>query len=68
MVTCYSDVDWCGDKEDQRNISGYFYQVFGAPISWSSRKQLVVALSSCEDKYITRSYVVCQAIWIKSVL
>ena len=28
----------------------------------------MVALSSCEAKYISGSYVVCQAIWIRSVL
>ena len=28
MATCYSNVDWCGDKEDRRSITGYFFQVF----------------------------------------
>ena len=68
MVTCYSDADWCGDKEDQRSATGYFFQVFGASISWCSRKQLVVALSSCEAEYIVGQYVACQEIWIRFVL
>ena len=67
-VTCYSDADWCGDKEDRRSITSYFFQVFGVSISWCSRKQLVVALPSCEAKYIVGSYVACQAIWITYVL
>ena len=37
-VTCFSDADWCGDKEDRRSTTGYFFQVFGAPISWCSKK------------------------------
>ena len=68
MVTCYSDADWCGDKEDRRSTTGCFFQVFGAPISWCSKKQPVVALSSCEAEYIAGSYVACQAIWIRSVI
>ncbi|XP_058754774.1 secreted RxLR effector protein 161-like [Vicia villosa] len=64
-VTYFLHVDWCGDKEDRRSTTGYFFQVFGAPISWCSKKQHVVALSSCEAKYIEGSYVACQAIWIR---
>lgn len=37
-ITCYSDADWYWDKEDRRNITIYFFQVFGALISWCSRK------------------------------
>ncbi|XP_050898022.1 secreted RxLR effector protein 161-like [Lathyrus oleraceus] len=62
MVTCYADADWCGDKEDRRSTTSYFFQVFGASISWCSRKQHVMALSSSEVKYIAGSYVACQAI------
>ena len=40
----------------------------GAPISWSSRKQSIVAVSSCEAEYVTASYAVCQAAWIKMLL
>ncbi|XP_050888526.1 secreted RxLR effector protein 161-like [Lathyrus oleraceus] len=66
IVTCYSNADWCGDKEDRRSTIGYFFQVFSAPISRCSKKQHVVAL--CEAEYMAESYVVCQAIWIRSVL
>lgn len=62
MVTCYSDADWCGDKEYQRSTTRYLFQVFGASISWCLRKQFVVALSSCETEHIEGSYVACQEI------
>lgn len=68
VITCYSDADWCGCKSDRRSTTGYFFQVFGTPISWCSKKQPVVALSLCEEKYIAGSYATCQAIWITSVL
>lgn len=65
MITCYSYANWCGYELDQRSTTGYFFQVFGAPISWCFRKQPVVALSSCEAEHILGSYATCQAIWIK---
>ncbi|XP_058784529.1 secreted RxLR effector protein 161-like [Vicia villosa] len=67
-VSCISDVGWCGDKGDRRSTNGYFFQVLGASISWCSKKQPVVALSSCDAEYIAGSYDACQAIWIRSVL
>ncbi|XP_019451824.1 PREDICTED: uncharacterized protein LOC109353922 [Lupinus angustifolius] len=55
----YSDSDWCGDKEDKRSTLGYLFTIFGAPISWSSRKQDVVALSTCEAEYISACNATC---------
>jgi len=43
----YTDSDWCGDKVDKRSTSGFVFLLSGAPISWSSRKKDVVALSTC---------------------
>ncbi|XP_050877810.1 secreted RxLR effector protein 161 [Lathyrus oleraceus] len=45
-VTFYLDAYWYGYKEDLRSTTGYFFQVFGAPFSWCSRKKLVMELSS----------------------
>ena len=44
----YSDSDWCGDRVDRRNTSGYLFKFLGGHISWCSKKQPVVALSTCE--------------------
>ena len=38
IVNYFSDVDWCGDKEDRRTTIEYFFQVFGASILWCSKK------------------------------
>lgn len=40
----------------------------GTPVSWSSRKEPVVALSSCEAEYITASLCVCQATWMVNLI
>ncbi|GAU42259.1 hypothetical protein TSUD_327370 [Trifolium subterraneum] len=67
-IVCYSDADWCGDKVDRRSTPGYFFKFLKAPVAWCSRKQPVVALSSCEAEYIAGSYAACQTLWMKSVL
>jgi len=64
----YSYADWCSDKTDRRSIVGYVFFLGKAPISWSSTKEPVVALSSCEAKYIAASEATCQAIWLCSLL
>jgi hypothetical protein len=64
----FSDSDWCGDKEDRRSTSGYWFRFKNSPISWSSRKQSIVALSSCEAEYVAAAQAACQAVWLESLL
>ena len=42
----FVDVDWDGDLDHRRSISGYVFSLFGGAISWISKKQVVVALST----------------------
>ncbi|XP_047167115.1 secreted RxLR effector protein 161-like [Vigna umbellata] len=67
-VTGYSDSDWCGDKGDRKSTAGYVFYFDGAPISWSSTKELVVALFSCEVEYIAACEATCQAVWLDSLM
>jgi len=64
----YSDVDWCGDRQDRKSTSGYLFKFLNAPISWCVKKHLVVALSTCEFEYIAGYLAVCQAVWLESIL
>jgi hypothetical protein len=47
---------------------GYMFKLFDSPISWSSKKQSVVALSTCEAEYISACYTACQGVWLQSLL
>ena len=40
----------------------------GAPVAWNSRKEPVVALSSCEAEYIVASLCACQATWMVNLV
>jgi hypothetical protein len=64
----YTDSNWCGDVEDRKSTAGYMFYYGEAPISWCSKKEPVVALSSCEAEYIAASLSTCQAIWLKNLV
>lgn len=67
-LMCYLDSDWCGDRIDRRSTSGYFFKYLRGPVSWFSKKQLVVALSTCEVECIVCDLSACQAIWLMNLL
>jgi hypothetical protein len=64
----YTDSDWCGDRVDRRSTSGFVCMLNCASICWSSKKQPVTALSSCEAEYIASTYGACQLIWLESLM
>ncbi len=47
----YSNADYAGDKETRRSTGGYTFNLGSAAISWSSKRQPTVALSTCEAEY-----------------
>ena len=51
----YCDADWASSLEDRKSITGYCFQISptGPMISWKSRKQPTVALSTCEAEYMS---------------
>jgi hypothetical protein len=44
----YTDADWARDLTDRKSTSGYFTFVGGNLVTWKSKKQNIVALSSAE--------------------
>ena len=50
----YTDVDWDGSVSDKKSISGGCYSLGSTMISWFSRKQSSVSLSTAEVEYISR--------------
>jgi hypothetical protein len=68
-LTSYNvDADWAGCEDTRHSTTGYIFTLAGGPVSWSSQKQKVVALSTCEAEYIALSEAVKEALWIKSFI
>ncbi len=64
----YSDSDWGEDREDRRSISGYVCTYAGGAITWSSKKQPTVALSTMEAEYMALTNCTCKVIWLRALL
>ena len=63
----YCDADWGGQKHCH-SISGYSFHMGRGAISWSSRKQHIVILSSMEAKYVAQTHAAKKALWLCSFI
>ena len=64
----YSDSDWAGDLDDRRSTSGYIFMLSSVGISWKSKKQTSVALSTAEAEYMALSGAVQEAMWLRQLV
>ena len=60
----YSDADWAGDTDDRKSTSGCMFQISEAAISWNSKMQTCVALSTAEAEYMALASAAQEAVWI----
>ncbi len=63
----YWDSDWADDVDDRRSTSGYMFMLSGVPISWRSRKQTSVALSTAKAEYVAFLSATQEALWLKKL-
>ena len=66
-VTGFSDADWGGDPDDRHSTTGNVFMLAGGAVSWLSKKQAVVALSTSEAEYIALSLAVQEALWFRKL-
>jgi hypothetical protein len=64
----YIDSDWASSVVDRKSTLGCFFSLGSMMISWFSRKQTSVALSSTEAEYMAISMTSCVAIWLRKLL
>eukprot|EP00253_Pinus_taeda_P021514 PITA_21514 len=56
------------DLDKRRSTSGYVFTLVGGAISWMSKLQNIVALSTTEAEYIAASHACKEAVWLKGLL
>ncbi|KAL6311202.1 hypothetical protein AAG906_000351 [Vitis piasezkii] len=66
-LIAYTDSDYAGDLDDRKSTSGYVFMLSSGAVSWSSKKQPVVSLST-QAEYIAATSCACQAIWLRRIL
>jgi len=63
----YADADG-SMAEDRHTISGYAFLINGGVVSWSSKHQEIVSLSTTESKYVAAMHGMKEGLWLKSLL
>jgi hypothetical protein len=67
-VVGFCDADFAGDVDTRRSTTGYVYLLHGGAISWSSRLQSTVAVSTVEAEYMSAAAAVKEALWLHVLL
>src|SRR5208282_775910 len=65
----YADADHANDEDDRKSFSGYcfFLDDKSAPITYSSKKQSLVAQSTMEAETVALSHAAKEALWLRQL-
>ncbi|KAH9291933.1 hypothetical protein KI387_042879, partial [Taxus chinensis] len=64
----YTDSDWGGSVDTRRSTTGYIFSLGSGVISWQSKLQPTVAISSTEAEYKAVVSAGCEAVWLRQIL
>jgi hypothetical protein len=64
----YTDADRAGSVSDKKSTSGCCFSLGSTMISWQTRKQSSISLSTAEEEYIVACSASCEAIWLRKLL
>lgn len=67
-LTGFSDADWASDLDARKSTTGYMFVVNDGAVSWNSKKQATVALSSTEAEYMAIVTTIQEGIWIRGIM
>lgn len=67
MMEGYCDADFGGDVDERRSTSGYVFVLNGGSISWKSKRQPTVSLSTAEAEYIAAVDCIQEGTWLKAL-
>jgi hypothetical protein len=67
-VRGYVDSDFAGDHDKRKSTTGYVFTLARGAVSWLSKLQTVVALSTTEAEYMAATQACKEAIWIQRLM
>ena len=68
LLVGYSDADWANCPDSRRSRTGYVFQIGSGCITWNSKKQPTVALSTAEAEYMSLSAATQELKWLSQLL
>jgi hypothetical protein len=67
-LIAYTDSDYAGDLNDRKSTSGYVFLLSSGAVSWLSKKQPIVTLSTTEAEFVAAAGCASQVVWMRRVL
>ena len=67
-LSAYADADWAGDRATRKSTSDYAFIIGNLCITWRSKHQSIIALSSIEAEYVPHSHATQKAVWLRELL
>jgi hypothetical protein len=64
----YADAGFASETLGWKSVSGYVFILGGGPISWSTKKQSIITLSTAEAEYLAMTHAAKELIWIRLLL
>ena len=64
----YTDANWAGSSDDRCSTIGFVFKLSGGAVTWNSKKQPTVALSTTEAEYMALCHSTKESTWVKSLL
>jgi hypothetical protein len=64
----YTDSDFAGSLDDRKSTSGHAFHLGMNLISWASKKQTILSISSAEAECVAATSASCQAVWLRRIL
>jgi hypothetical protein len=64
----YSDSDWGGDQDERKSTIEHVFFLWSTAFTWTSKKQNIVAFSSCEKEYMAAAFSACEVVWLRNIL
>ena len=68
VLTAFCDADYAGCVDSRKSTSGYVFHLNGGPVSWLSKLQSTVALSTTEAEYVAVAACACDAVFLRGLL
>jgi len=68
LLSGYCDADWAGDLDERKSTTGYAFYIGDGLVSWNSKRQPTVALSTAEAEYMSAAQAAKEALWLKQLL
>ena len=61
-LLAFTDSDYARDMEDRKSISGYVFLMSSSVVSWCSKKQPIVTLSTTKAEFVAAAVCACQVV------